>query len=102
MAAAMRTGVLRCARGEADEKISGLDNPKWFHLSARSSLPNCPGGGIGRHTRLRGVCRKACRFESCPGHHSSKKKTSESDQETGREFLLSRRYGMFRGAEEIA
>ena len=28
----------------------------------------CPGGGIGRRARFRCVCRKACRFDSCPGH----------------------------------
>src|SRR5436190_9535312 len=28
----------------------------------------CPGGEIGRHVRLRGVCRKVCWFESSPGH----------------------------------
>ena len=27
-----------------------------------------PGGEIGRHVRLRGVCRKVCWFESSPGH----------------------------------
>lgn|GEM_PF-2471161 len=27
-----------------------------------------PGGEIGRHARLRGVCRKTCWFESSPGH----------------------------------
>jgi recombinational DNA repair protein (RecF pathway) len=26
------------------------------------------GGGIGRHVRLRGVCRKACGFKSRPEH----------------------------------
>src|SRR5437899_1842849 len=26
------------------------------------------GGGTGRHVRLRGVCRKACGFESRPEH----------------------------------
>src|SRR5882757_1346358 len=46
----------------------GLYSPKTNPLSAPSSVRRCPGGGIGRHTRLRGVCRKACRFESCPGH----------------------------------
>ena len=47
-------------------------------LQAFRDLPNspllqwkCSGGGIGRHTRLRGVCRKACRFESCPEHQPS-------------------------------
>jgi hypothetical protein len=30
---------------------------------------DCPGGGIGRHARLRIWCRKTCRFKSCPGHH---------------------------------
>ena len=29
----------------------------------------CPGGGIGRRARFRCVCREACRFESCSGHH---------------------------------
>src|SRR5207253_3206057 len=29
----------------------------------------CPGGGTGRHTVLRGRRRKACEFESRPGHH---------------------------------
>jgi wyosine [tRNA(Phe)-imidazoG37] synthetase (radical SAM superfamily) len=28
----------------------------------------CPGGGIGRHARLRGVWRKPCGFKSRPGH----------------------------------
>lgn len=34
------------------------------------------GGGIGRHARLRGVCRKACGFKSRPEHHAS---LSDSD-----------------------
>ncbi len=29
----------------------------------------CPGGGIGRRAGLRSQCRKACGFESRPGHH---------------------------------
>ncbi len=29
----------------------------------------CSGGGIGRHARLRGVCREVCWFESSPEHH---------------------------------
>ena len=31
----------------------------------------CPGGGIGRRARFRCVCREACRFESCSGHHEN-------------------------------
>lgn len=35
-------------------------------------LKNCvfksPGGGIGRHARLRILCHLVCRFESYPGH----------------------------------
>lgn len=27
-----------------------------------------PGGEIGRRARFRCVCRKTCRFDSCPGH----------------------------------
>lgn len=30
-----------------------------------------PGGGIGRHKGLRSPRRKACRFESCPGHQAT-------------------------------
>ena len=30
-----------------------------------------PGGGIGRRTGLKIPRRKACRFDSGPGHHSS-------------------------------
>jgi hypothetical protein len=30
---------------------------------------HCPGGGIGRHARLRISFRKECRFDPCPGHH---------------------------------
>ena len=30
-----------------------------------------PGGGIGRRARFRCVCREACRFESCSGHHEN-------------------------------
>lgn len=37
-------------------------------LSLHSVNPTCPGGGIGRRARFRCVCRKACRFDSCPGH----------------------------------
>lgn len=36
-------------------------------LSA-AAWPRCPGGGTGRHTILRGWRRKACGFESRPGH----------------------------------
>ena len=39
-----------------------LGNPR------RKGLP-CPGGGIGRHVRLRGVWGNPCEFKSRPGHH---------------------------------
>ena len=44
--------------------------------STASHLPvfpqvKCSGGGIGRHARLRGVCRKVCGFKSRPEHHAS-------------------------------
>ena len=42
-----------------------------FPLFRVPRVRDCSGGGIGRHTRLRGVCRKACRFDSCPEHHAS-------------------------------
>lgn len=32
------------------------------------SIEKYPGGEIGRHVRLRGVCRKVCRFKSCSGY----------------------------------
>jgi hypothetical protein len=40
-------------------------------LLVRVPLLTCSGGGTGRHTCLRCMCRKACRFESCPEHHES-------------------------------
>ena len=40
-------------------------------LIPRFSGWNCSGGGIGRHACLRCMCRKVCRFESCPEHQPS-------------------------------
>ena len=37
-------------------------------LLLHTAIPKSPGGGIGRRARFRCVCRKACRFDSCPGH----------------------------------
>lgn len=37
--------------------------------SVRGHRNFSPGGGIGRHARLRIWCRKVCGFESHPGHH---------------------------------
>jgi hypothetical protein len=50
--------------------VSGLDKPGAMSLSPRSSFQHCSGGGTGRHTCLRCMCRKACRFESCPEHQN--------------------------------
>src|SRR3972149_380953 len=36
-----------------------------------------PGGGIGRHARLKIVCRKAWEFDSPPGHHERNVEFSE-------------------------
>ena len=36
--------------------------------SLHQRFSRCPGGGIGRHTILRGWWRKPCGFESRPGH----------------------------------
>ncbi len=38
-------------------------------------------GGIGRHVRLRGVCREACWFKSSRPHHSSDKNESSPKRE---------------------
>ena len=40
-------------------------------LDARS-YRSCPGGGIGRHVRLRGVWGNPCEFKSRPGHHETR------------------------------
>ena len=37
-------------------------------LLLHTTISKSPGGGIGRRARFRCVCRKACRFDSCPGH----------------------------------
>ena len=54
-----------------DDCPGGLaGNEKLFTFGAPAKQI-CPGGEIGRHVRLRGVCRKVCWFESSPGHTSS-------------------------------
>jgi hypothetical protein len=35
----------------------------------------CPGGGIGRHARLRTSCFRACGFKSCSGHQEERYET---------------------------
>ena len=40
-----------------------------------------PGGEIGRHAILRGWCRKASRFESAPGHKTSRNSEPKSDRQ---------------------
>src|SRR5690606_31680477 len=53
--------------------------PRWY-TAARSRGDDapagasriCPGGGIGRHTILRGWRREACEFDSRPGHQNRK------------------------------
>ena len=53
-----------------DDCHGGLaGNEKLFTFGAPAKQI-CPGGEIGRHVRLRGVCRKVCWFESSPGHTS--------------------------------
>ena len=52
------------------KRISGLYKLRGIYLIRPSFFRRCSGGGIGRHTRLRGVCRKAWGFESPPEHHS--------------------------------
>ena len=37
-------------------------------LLLHTTISKSPGGGIGRRARFRCVCRKACRFDSCPAH----------------------------------
>src|SRR6476646_9315219 len=47
-----------------------LHLPFTNHYSREANGFSCggSGGGTGRHVRLRGVCRKACGFESRPEH----------------------------------
>src|SRR6185503_11241948 len=49
--------IMLAPRGGNDKNIPPSPSVTWA------------GGGIGRHVRLRGVCRKACEFESRPAHH---------------------------------
>ena len=58
--AAARIDQSRCSAGLIFCRIA----PGLFHSGSNPR----PGGGIGRHARLRIWCRKTCRFESCPGH----------------------------------
>lgn len=37
-----------------------------------------PGDEIGKHVRLKIVCRKACGFKSHPGHHFGNSKPEEA------------------------
>ena len=56
--------------------------PKMYYLCTTQTdngAYRCPGGGIGRRARFRCVCRKACRFDSCPGHQRSPSENSGGD-----------------------
>lgn len=43
-------------------------------LSLQHTLHTCPGGEIGRRRGLKIPRRKACRFDSGPGHHKKIKR----------------------------
>src|SRR3989344_9610625 len=56
---------------------------KNFESRAILSIIFCPGGGIGRRTRLKIELRKECGFDSHPGHHKRTKRLFQS-QKVGR------------------
>src|SRR5688572_18292641 len=49
-------GLRACARRFHLRDLGGLALPGWWN---------------GRHEGLRSLCRKVCRFESCPGHQNT-------------------------------
>ena len=50
---------------------------QWGILCGRDrNVATRAGGEIGRHAILRGWCRKACRFKSCPAHMTRKERTT--------------------------
>jgi hypothetical protein len=68
---ALPTCGKRVIKQRAGGAISMLYKVCFFFLSPLSPFRKRSGGGIGRHARLRGVCRKVWGFESPPEHHSS-------------------------------
>ena len=47
-----------------------MDIMQGFTVLAQATAKKCPGGEIGRRRGLKIPRRKACRFDSGPGHHN--------------------------------